>query len=948
MAALLKKRALAEFSHVIQEEAPKPVKKLRLIQRVPDPGVQLFLQGLSSQEALQALLKFEANLPVPSGNLGIVIRTLLEHYEKEKEALVRSKIAALLGKLAKIPGINAENMSDEVINLMSKEESQKVKGQLIASLTVIGQSAACQRNLHKQLVSIARQNLTSDYHNVRSNCLRLIGCLESCDQVKSETETNNTQKMLESFFQDQDPRVRSSAFEALLNLHERGVKIDQSSYTSAWEALNDDYEGVRLAAIQIVWVLCHLYPESKVCVPDSDEELRLVDDGFVKICNMINDISVNVRTKAASLLGSLHLVNARFLEQTLDKKLMSNMRRKKTSSERAKDNFSSGVWSTGQKWADDAPKEELDPESINLMNIGACGAFVHGLEDEFAEVRNCTLDSICELASQNAAFAVLCQDSLADMFNDEIESVRLNAINSLKKLSQHLEIREDQLDIMLGVLQDFSYVSRESLRGMLCDMRYATKECLKSCVVALLDNLRRYPEDRVSIWKCMHHLGKNCSSLALPLLPEFLCLHPYFDTPEPEMDDPAYISILVLVFNAASGNRTALPMFQEHTWRHYSYLRDTIPDLVPELQHPDNFNVIETDKTVKKDESDLTSMFIKSTIDKLSDLNTLDTSTAKQLLETSVRDLQRVTELDINTSASAECICLFLQSQLLITQLITQHAYILTGSVTVNNLTVLVDKVLDITNRLQTLFLGLGRQDLSLIKQTELKALTFNFGSVLANSQELVTQMKAQELYTTYLTNLQKFLSTHDTQTDKFTTYLLSEMTVLKNNNQLSMVQNVLHSALKLVAPCTCPLLNKVQKTYAVIHEPAKMSDNPIKFTAGLTAAVTLVADIENISRVENVRVQVKYPDTTTSLIIPQSCDIHKKTALSYRISSHILMSHGHWSESCTVEIVLVLMASSEVKTKFKSKLLCSDDESDVIELCKPIKVLISPKQHKR
>ena len=78
---------------------------------------------------------------------------------------------------------------------------------------------------------------------------------------------------------------------------------------------------------------------------------------------------------------------------------------------------------------------------------------IHNILFNISEVRNCTLDSICELASQNPGFALLCQDSIADMFNDEIESVRLNAINSLKKLSQHLEIREDQLDIMLGVLQ---------------------------------------------------------------------------------------------------------------------------------------------------------------------------------------------------------------------------------------------------------------------------------------------------------------------------------------------------------------------------------------------------------------------------------------------------------------------------------------------------------------
>ena len=70
-------------------------------------------------------------------------------------------------------------------------------------------------------------------------------------------------------------------------------------------------------------------------------------------------------------------------------------------------------------------------------------------------------------------------------------------------------------------------------------------------------------------------------------------------------------------------------------------------------------------------------------------------------------------------------------------------------------------------------------------------------------------------------------------------------------------MQNILHSALKLVRPVTFSLQNKVRKASAVIHEPAKVSDNPIKFTAGLTTAVFLLADIQNVEDISNLRVQV-------------------------------------------------------------------------------------------
>lgn len=60
---------------------------------------------------------------------------------------------------------------------------------------------------------------------------------------------------------------------------------------------------------------------------------------------------------------------------------------------------------------------------------------------------------MCVLAQGNADFARQCLDFLVDMFNDEIEEVRLKAIVALCKISQHLCLRDDQVEIITGVLK---------------------------------------------------------------------------------------------------------------------------------------------------------------------------------------------------------------------------------------------------------------------------------------------------------------------------------------------------------------------------------------------------------------------------------------------------------------------------------------------------------------
>merc|ERR1712142_205774 len=467
---------------------------------------------------------------------------------------------------------------------LTNERSHKVKAQYLLTM-----GSVC-KNLHKDgllasVLTSLRDALKDTNHFVRRTGLEALGelCPPRENNLKNRMTTAEVQHLLINYTNDADARVRTGAFVALLTMHRRDLPLERSLYEPVCAALNDENEGVRVVASELVWVLCQLFPESPLSCPDSKEELRLVDDGFGKLCSLVNDLSMNVRAKAAGLLGSLHLVSQRFLDQTLDKKLMSNMRKKESLHERNQKMYASGEWASGNKWATDAPKDLIKAENLSVISLGACGAFVHGLEDEFLEVRAAALDSICELASNSARFATLSMDFLVDMLNDEIEGIRLNAIYSLRKISRHIVFREDQLDTVLSIVDDANHVVREGIHELLSAGSIATKNGLMTTVLRLLRNLCKYPSDRESIWKCFHHLGANHPTLVLALVNELLSTHAYFDTPEPNMDDPAYISVLILVFNAAAKTPTIVPHFPDHTRSHYSFIRALIPDIVPHL-----------------------------------------------------------------------------------------------------------------------------------------------------------------------------------------------------------------------------------------------------------------------------------------------------------------------------------------------------------------------------
>jgi len=63
----------------------------------------------------------------------------------------------------------------------------------------------------------------------------------------------------------------------------------------------------------------------------------------------------------------------------------------------------------------------------------------------------------------------------------------------------------------------------------------------------------------------------------------FCSLHAYFESVEPDLSDSAYVSVLLLVLNAAVDSPTMLALFPRYLSSHYSCLRNTLPHLVPSL-----------------------------------------------------------------------------------------------------------------------------------------------------------------------------------------------------------------------------------------------------------------------------------------------------------------------------------------------------------------------------
>ncbi|XP_050424644.1 integrator complex subunit 4 isoform X2 [Adelges cooleyi] len=961
MAAVLKKRALAEYSTQVIEQQP-PVKKLKCLVKLTSlpTGATLSLVNTitarkTSNEIIQILLQILENLQFQNADVTSIIDRLSEHFKLQTDSTVRMLICSVFSAVGSSDETNEESVYkiiEEIMRLMHNVKSQKIKTSGLKTLLTLGKRMNHDITLHLKLTNYAKKILGDYRPNITCGSLGVIGELMPVEIPEGSLNIHSEMlSLIGSYTQHYNAKTRSTAFNTMVRLHDRGIRLDPTVYHEVCSVINDDNEMVREAALNVIAVLGSFYPD-EIKGTNGEEMARMSDEAFENICNFMTDISYRIRTQAARLLGTFGSVSTPILLKTLDQTLMSNLRRKRTSIERVWECLAKGTAMMSALSTKDAPQEMLDAQQISLVSTGASGAFLHGLEDEFLEVRIATISSMCSLATNHSEFAIVAMEFLVDMFNDEIEEVRLIAIESLVKLSYASGLRDDQVEIILAVIEDSSSVVREGLHNIFASFELLNQEGLLMCVNRLIESLKKYPEDKKSIWNCMRNLGLRHPILTLALVPELLAIHPMFETPEPYVEEPSYVSVLILVFNAASKCNSIISLLEDKTIKHYSYLRDIMPQLVPSLQLGGRlFTGIAEFRSLESDPS-ISLKLLETLVKQVSDVKG-STKVKITLLETFYHNVIRVTQLDQSVKGTAELSALYIHSQLLLNFVLNDNnkKYYSNAVSThqANNVRTNISQLLQNALKMQYLFVGLSVQELASIKQFKLKMIALLLVYIVK-----ATNQSARALCHYFLTQLEdtiKFISENDLPHEVFTSTIFKELSQVEESKP-GIVAKLLLPILQNSEPTPPPKPNtNIKMCKVIINRPLGGPDTTHKLSAGLILPIPLNAELYNLHEdsLSFLRLKIKYPDQQTHLIMPQKNHlrlVNLGDESYYSLDTNALISHRtEWSEACFVELSLAFDLT-EAEGGLAHVLPLT--QPCIVDLCKPVKLKVHPKPVRR
>ncbi|KAI3987806.1 hypothetical protein MKX01_019187 [Papaver californicum] len=315
-------------------------------------------------------------------------------------------------------------------------------------------------------------------------------------------------------FNDPYPYVRRIALNGLVRLKKSVMEFKNGGLTA---------EGYNRAVDLFVCEWWQMLLDSSIEVGKHD----WFDSVFVQLCSMVRDMSMEVRNEAFVSLGEIKMLSEDILLQTFSKKVLGYLKERKF------------------------PRKS-NTKFYDLPASNAAGAFVHGLEDEFYEVRRSACNSLGMLISFSVRFANDALNLLMDMLNDHSMVVRLQTLEIMYHMATcgRLKVQEAHMHMFLGTLEDTSTLIRRADKKVLGLLKLPFMKIFKSSINGILTNLETYHQDEADIFSILFYLGSNHGSFAVSFVTEVSQEIEPSSEGELIFDNPRVAAILVLVISS--------------------------------------------------------------------------------------------------------------------------------------------------------------------------------------------------------------------------------------------------------------------------------------------------------------------------------------------------------------------------------------------------------------
>ncbi|KAI3974293.1 hypothetical protein MKX01_030962 [Papaver californicum] len=334
--------------------------------------------------------------------------------------------------------------------------------------------------------------------------------------------------VLLGFINDPYTYVRKIALNGLVRLRKSVMEFKNGGLTTeGYNRAVDLFVGrndcVRAAEIRVVCEWWQMLLDSSIEVGEHD----WFDSVFVQLCSMVRDMSMEVRNEVFVSLREIKMFSEDILLQTFSKKVLGYLKERKF------------------------PRKS-NTKIYDLHASNATGAFVHGLEDEFYEVRRSSCNSLGMLISFYFRFENDALNLLMDMLNDHSMVVRLQILEIMYHMetSGRLKVQEAYMHMFLGTLEDTSTLIRRADKKFLGLLKLPFMKIFKSSINGILTNLETYPEDEADIFSILFYLDSNHESFAVSFVTEVSQEIEPSSEGELRFDNPRVAAILVLVISS--------------------------------------------------------------------------------------------------------------------------------------------------------------------------------------------------------------------------------------------------------------------------------------------------------------------------------------------------------------------------------------------------------------